>query len=408
MSVPRVLVLTSLSLSDTHAGSIFLPELLAHYPKDKIFCFCLSSNGKNYQTDGFSGIKTYCASRPHESGLKRFGDKFGKLSSYLIHEKIKCYDGRLLTKKAVQFGQENKVNLVWAILDCPSIIYTAIPIANTLNIPLVSTATDPPERFFESLHINQYSLNMLSKLFVRTLQYSIRCGVASDGMREQYKALYKVDSAVMIHGVRTDQIRMPARTLSTPGMFIIGFAGSLYAREEWAALIAALDCANWRICGRDVKVVVLGGWFHARAIGKMRIEYLGWRSVEETLEVIAGVDVSYLPYWFAESYASTVKVCFPNKLSIYLAAGRPVFYHGPEYGSPVRFLKRFPAGVCCHSLKPGEIIEALSKLISDPEFYSRAAVQSKIAAETELNLTVFLKSFAYLIGVEFDQLLCNI
>ena len=137
----------------------------------------------------------------------------------------------------------------------------------------------------------------------------------------------------------------------------------------------------------------------------MHIEYLGWRSVEETVELMSQVDVTYLPYWFDKAYGLSVRLCFPNRLATYLAAGRPVLFHGPEDSSPARFLRRFPAGLCCHSLEEAKIIDSLRRLIIDREFYALATQACQAAREQELDLRVFRRRFAALIGIEEDELL---
>jgi len=132
---------------------------------------------------------------------------------------------------------------------------------------------------------------------------------------------------------------------------------------------------------------------------------LGWHSVEETIDLMAGVDVTYLPYWFDESYRLPARLSFPTKLATYLASGRPVLFHGPEDSSPSKFFRRFPVGLCCHSLKESEIIECLHRFATDREFYAMATSAGQTALDQELDLRVFLKRFAMLIGIEESELL---
>ena len=137
----------------------------------------------------------------------------------------------------------------------------------------------------------------------------------------------------------------------------------------------------------------------------MQIEYLGWRPVRETIKVMAQTDVTYLPYWFDKSRQFFVHLCFPNKLSTYLAAGRPVIYHGPEESSVAKFFQRFPVGPCCYSLEPDAIVDSLNRLISDPRFYAYSVRAGQDALNKELSLEVLRRRFASLMGIEESQLL---
>ena len=119
------------------------------------------------------------------------------------------------------------------------------------------------------------------------------------------------------------------------------------------------------------------------------------------------VDVAYLPYWFDESYSIAVRLSFPSKFSTYLASGRPVFFHGPEDSSPANFIKKFPVGLCCHSLEESEIIRCLERFITDKDFYASATEAGQRALNQELNLDIFLSHFTELIGISKEKLLVN-
>jgi len=402
MSVPRVLFLTTWSPSFKHAGTIFQQELVRHYPRGRLRCFALSPDLNDSHPKEFAGVPITYALRPKEGATRR---SFRRVSSLIRHQYIRYIYLPTLIKQAIQVGRENRSQMVWAALPRPTLIYMAKKVANALNAELVTTVMDPPEQFAIDLAMDGLSRRIMLRLFKETLQASLRCSVASKGMQAEYKKRYGIDSVVLIHGVSLNSKRPPKTRLTTEGKFVIGFAGSVYAAKEWQALLNALYTVDWRIGEREVIVKVLGDWIPLRAQGKMHIEYLGWRSPEETLDILSQVDVTYLPYWFDKSRRLSVRVCFPNKLSIYLAAGRPVLYHGPENSSPTHFLQQYPAGLCCHSRQAPEIIECLRRFVTDSDFYTQAALQASVAVDRELNLQIFLSRFAELIGISETELL---
>ena len=94
-----------------------------------------------------------------------------------------------------------------------------------------------------------------------------------------------------------------------------------------------------------------------------------------------------------------VELSFPNKVSLYLAAGRPILFHGPERSTPTRFLERWPVGVPCHSLDPRVIAEALTVAATDAAFHTRVAAAIPQVLRAELGLHVFRRRFAEFVGV---------
>src|SRR6476619_6854710 len=174
-------------------------------------------------------------------------------------------------------------------------------------------------------------------------------------MKAAYEKRYGTQCVPMIHGLPERAWIAPTGMRAPNEPFVIGYAGSLYARREWAALIAALGTAHWRVGGRETIVRVLASGIDVRVTGPAHIEVLGWHSSTGAVRVLSGCDVCYVPDWCDEAFRPGVELSFPNKVSLYLAAGRPILYHGPEPATPTRFLERWPVGVPCHSRKAGAI-----------------------------------------------------
>jgi glycosyltransferase involved in cell wall biosynthesis len=300
--------------------------------------------------------------------------------------------------------QEQRVDLVWVFPAGATLTYVTRKVICVLKTPFVVTVWDPPDYFAAHLRLNRINLRILQKDFANILLKAVRCGVASEGMKEEYENLYGTKCIIQIHGVDPRLRQAPAKGISKDGQIVIGHAGNWHGQQEWEALLSALTSVNWSIDGREVTVRVLGSHILVKTQGRTRIEYLGWRSQEETIKLLSDMDIMYLPYWFDKRFGVSVRLCFPNKLTAYLAAGRPVLFHGPEDSSPARFFRRFPAGVCCHSLEKSAIIECLHRLVNDRELYASAVQAGQRALDEELNQQVFLRRFAELIGIQEKDL----
>jgi hypothetical protein len=224
--------------------------------------------------------------------------------------------------------------------------------------------------------------------------------VMSEAMRDEYARRYGSKGVIMRHGIRREERRPPRSVPDRADRLAIGFAGSFYGMLGWQAFWSALSREDWRVGGREVVIRMLSPSVNLNARGPARVEYLGWaRTPSDAIQMLAESDVNYLPCWFEPGYALAARLYFPTKLSAYLAAGRPVLFHGPADSSPTDFLRRFPAGLCCDSLDADRIVESLRRLASDPALYASAVRAGQEALDAELGLDVFLRRFAELVGV---------
>jgi hypothetical protein len=128
-------------------------------------------------------------------------------------------------------------------------------------------------------------------------------------------------------------------------------------------------------------------------------------SLADALTELASTDVAYVPYWFDRGHARAAQTSFPNKISAYVAAGVPVFYHGPRESSPADFLQRYPVGQSCHSLDAADIQRTLRTLLFDRALRESFARARQCVLEECLGLEAMLRRFAELLGIERDQLL---
>ena len=419
-SVPRVLMLDGGVPGRQTAGGVMLGDFCRYYPKGYLSWFCFyNSQDRHFMpdpdliSDDLNWVTTVISQRPQQEAIHIPGRLLNRfyllrylrsLLAFFWHRYIRWFVVPQLVDQAVKFGRQQGVEIVLAVLNDPVIIYMATKVAATLQVPLVTNVQDPPERFVLDYGLDRFTRRMLLADFAHALQFSLRCSTASEGMQAAYKQQYGVDSGVLMLSVNSNQWQPPARYRQS-GEFVIGFAGNLYADQEWTALLEALSSVGWCIGGREIKIRVLSAHLNLRGTNKMHIEYMGWRSVDETLSLLAQTDVDYLPYWSDKDRELFVRQCFPSKLSTYLAAGRPVFYHGPEYASIAGFLQRYPAGYSCYSLEPAQIVDGLKKLITDEQYFVDAVQAGQRALKNELNLEVFLGRFATLLGVNFDQLM---
>jgi hypothetical protein len=233
-------------------------------------------------------------------------------------------------------------------------------------------------------------------------------------MADLYRRRYSVETVPLVPSI--DQAEVPARTSAVRDSrrVVIGLAGQIYAHDAWAALVSSLDGVGWRIGGRRVALRLLGlsDWGRELALRAVaptsllpeHVEFSEWRPQTEALALLGDCDILYCPYWFGAEFEEEARLSFPSKLTTYLAAGRPVLFHGPAYSSPAVFLERERAGICCTSLEPAAVLGALTRIATDAELRATVTTNGRLAWQEQLSVRAQRAEFARFLGVEDDLL----
>src|SRR5437868_6613511 len=236
MRVPLVLLLSGTAPGGTGIGEIFLRNLCLSYPHDSICAFGLTPARPSIAEElswlpiAFSGV-----------------ERSGPLQSF---QRLQDLSNAIRT--AIDFGRQHRVDVVWAILHTPTVIRAARRVAAGLGARLIPTVWDPPQRLLRERGLGRFTTRLVMTEFAQTLSLSDKCGVASEGMADEYKRLYDIDPVVLICGASSQLRHAPATAPSENDHFVIGFAGSIYTHTEWTALLSALASVDWRIEGREV------------------------------------------------------------------------------------------------------------------------------------------------------------
>lgn len=337
--------------------------------------------------------------KPREQWRISGGPQSGALP-LLMETYTGCVAIPKLVREIVAFGREFRTEVLWCILQGQTMIRLAMPVARKLGVVLRSEVWDPPVWWLRAKRVDRLSRMSVLRKFASTLENSASCATASWAMAEEYSRLYQTITVPLLPSLDVTAALVPADEIHSGGDFVIGMAGQLYANDEWQSLIAALDSVNWKILDRNVRIALLGRSASLRAKNRSNIEFLGWRSQADTIQILSEADVLYCPYWFDPLFESEARLSFPSKLTTYFAAGRPVCFHGPRYASPAKFITQYNAGVCCHSLVATDIVQMLTRLVSDKQLYAQVAQNGRKAFEEKLTLSCLRASFSEFLKVD--------
>lgn len=404
-SVPRILLISNVPPVPSGVGGVFLRDLCELYPKGHLaFALTTGTDPAVWPAQLAGAPRTVLPAVP-EHGLNTMGRQVRLRTRPIFEKYVRSTAIPRAVAHAVAFGREQRVDRVWVPLSSPTLVRLAKRVAVALQVPLLTTVWDPPRYYLGSYWgLTGGALDSVVADFDEAIAHSARCAVASRPMKLRYESQYGVDCVPMIHSPSRElwaSVRPPALE-GDP--FVIGYAGSLYAVREWDALIEALSGLGWQVGGRPVRIRLLASAMNLRVAGPVAIEYRGWQSTADTIRLLAETDIGYIPYWFDEDHREAVELCFPNKIPTYLAARRPVLYHGPERSSPAEFLARHPVGIGLHTLDPRRIADALTAFATDPAATTTAIQAGIQALDDELSPEHFREAFAEFVGVEGSSL----
>lgn len=374
-----------------YTAGLVLDQLCSFLPEGSLGCFSVLHPVHNPE------IPERWRRIPHGERLRHRDDwgvtRWQGMRAFLTEICVGRTRVRSLAQSAISFGKDFGAEALWCVLEGQTLIRLAVPVAKGLGVPLYTQVWDPPGWWFREHRIGPFTARRFMRHYHKALRSSTAVAAASWAMAEQYSKDYGIRAVPVVPGLDAGLARPPATEVHVGPELVIGVAGQLYASEEWTALVSALDSVQWKIADRDVRIRLLGRDFKMSANKGARVEFLGWRSQVETIELLSEADILYCPYWFDPVFETEARLCFPSKLITYLAAGRPVLFHGPSYASPARFLKEHNAALFCHSLVPSEVAAALQLLVLDKDLYRQTTHNGRKAFEEHLTLAAAKKSF---------------
>ncbi|MCS7469421.1 hypothetical protein NZK35_22440 [Stieleria sp. ICT_E10.1] len=332
---------------------------------------------------------------PEERYRPGLPGKLGSLQSALHYRRNRTSIAKKLARQIERWCDQNSIRRIWSVLESPLAYRISTLLAKSSKYELVATIWDPPESVARQFGLDRMSRKDAIGDFDEAVAGCSRLGVISEAMAEHFSTLHpNLDTTVM--RLVSDVVIASDASGTRSAEFVIAFAGSLYASDEFRMLLAALDSSNWTIHGRAVRVQIMGAKLHHQTTSPACIEFLGYRSPDDVARVMASADCGYVPYWFDPTYAPAVQLCFPSKLITCLSSKTPIFFHGPAQSSPAEFLKRYRAGVACHATDPAGIISDL-ELLADSD-RSQFTAEAERAITEEFNHATFQKRFQFLIA----------
>ncbi len=399
---PFVLILSGTVPGEPGVGGVILQDLAQSTFGDSLKCACIPTRHA-FEQNWMSRCPIECTAdqRKYETGWKPFRGVAGEYIGYHVRKALFGKHCRNLVSQLRQRYQGSGIRRVWAVLDCPTVIETADRIARALDVPLSVMVWDAPELLADQLSFDQWSRRSMMDRFREVILNADRVGVICEQMQTAYTHRFgDLKYVIMRHGL-DESLTHNVTIGRSSNVLRIGFAGSITAQQPFQQMIRMLDGVAWNIGDRAVTLRLIGSRYLLDSRSPQSIEYFGWRSSAETVRLLSECDVLYLPQPFEPHLRELAELSFPTKLSTYLASGKPILLHTPEYGSIVPLYKRFQFGEWCSSLDTASLLKALEHLSHSDAATLEKSIRN--ARDEEFGRDVFLSRFELLTGPYSDS-----
>ena len=398
----KILLLTDIPPCENFTAGLVLERLVNSLPAEQLaICTIVNPHIKPIIPKELEKTPILWLKKPRETARRLLlRGKLGNLAAYTF-ELIQAARVRyLLLPKIVSFAKQHQIDALWVVLQGQTVIRLTRQLADKLKVPFYTQVYDSFEWWLRANHIDLYTQKRLLKEFDEVIKSSVSCATASWAMSKLYATKYAIPNIPVIASLPLEWAKAAAIRQNHENIFTIAMAGQFYANNEWNLLLKTLDKVNWIVAGKNIRLKVIGGSFKMITEKPVNIEYLGWRSQEDLVNLLAEADLLYMPYWFSEEYRLEATNSFPSKLVAYFAAGRPVFCHAPYYASPTRYIAKNNAGFICISQDINVILKSLEEAITDCESYETVAKNGSKCFYKDFTLERMKETFFEFLGVE--------
>ena len=305
-------------------------------------------------------------------------------------------EAAILAEQVLAFCASVKASQIWIVLEGQTLIRVAHALVRSGRYPVRVQVMDPPGWQLRETRVDADTVAEVLSLFEETLTGAAACAAASWDMARHYGERYGVPATAVVPSLPADLAQAPA--LRPPSATRkIGFAGQPYARDEFNAFLQAAAAEHHDPATGPVELHFFSSWsVEPPASFEQQLFQRGWLKQKSLIPALAEMDLLYCPYWFDETYREETRLCFPSKLTSYLAAGRPVLFHGRSDASPARFLRQGAGGFFCFRPDTDSLRGAITAALAEPDVALERARNGQALFQrdlTEVRLAEAIREF---------------
>jgi hypothetical protein len=403
----KVLLISDIPPCDDFTAGIVLSAMVRFLPRGSICCFAVVNPLVPLRmSPEFGGIPVEFHRKPIENWAwlphKFPVNWISSLTSWAGETYTGATTVKSLIAQGIEFGRKQQVDRVWAVLQGQTTIGMALAVAEGLNVPLHSQVWDPFSWWAKANYLDGRTTRKIRDLFDETIRRSAAVATASHPMAREYRDRFSVKAIPLILSYPRTMACLPVASPRAGEPIKIGMAGQFYAADEWSQLLAALVAADWMVLGCRVSIIVMGPT-RPPSMPANNVMFLGWKTQIEAIKLLADCDFLYCPYPFDPSMEEVARQSFPSKLVLYLAAGRPIIFHGPIYSTAAQYITDKACGVLATSLSAEHILHEIAQLVGNHQLYADMASKAQQAFLEDFTLESMARSFGDFIGAEAND-----
>ena len=360
----QTLLLTGTAPGEAGVGGVILQDLLQVVGPESVTCVWLAPRNATTPTT-IPGLTLHRLVRRYETAWRPVRGLFGELLSLVASAALRRSMLGRLENECLQILESGAFDRVVSVLESRASIDLSYRLQTRTELPWRSIVWDDVQLFAQQSVLDRWSSARLFRRFECVLQRSEDVAVICENMQSTYRDHYGVDSFVLRHGISDKYLPLGGSSRNgqqSARPFMIGFAGSITAPDCFEQLVRTLDAMHWVVGERPIVLRILGARYMMYSTVPQRIDYYGWRSPDDTQAILSECDLMYLPQTFSASLEFFSRLSFPTKLSTYIATGRPILLHAPDYASLSTFWRDHPMGPVVHQLSVDELRVAISEV----------------------------------------------
>jgi glycosyltransferase involved in cell wall biosynthesis len=383
----KILLLTDVPPCKQFSGALLTYHLCKTIPPENIVCAAVRNRDLEYiKTDDDLEIITKYFTKPRENTFWFLNGKI-RIFTYFCELYNEFFQVPKLARQIIDFGRQQNVNRIWCVLQGQTMIRLAKWVTQGLKLPLLTQVWDHPIWWMGHNQIDAFTSRRIYKQYEDVLSMSDVCGAASFEMARRIVKNNHIASIPLVSCLPKEWACKPKKfSPKNKKNILLGFCGQTYANEAIDTIIGALDSMGWNINERQVKLRYLGYHISLGGLNKRNVEYLGYRSQQETIELLSESDLLLCPYITDSEYKLVAQTSFPAKLTTYLASGVPILFIGTPDSSPGLFLAENDAGYFPLNISSEKLIECLQQIFSNRSKYESISKNAAIAFHKYLTM----------------------
>ena len=396
----KIVILCSGGAERLDGGGIFLRQAIDSLAGNdvRVIRFLIGRQGSSYSSWINSVEHLDVPVRGSVRGLGRLRKMSKVVADCFEWGVVRHIELRKSVRVVANYLTEFAPDVILCIMNSMEPILVMGTITKILSVPVVTMEWDPPKSIAHGLDLPHFQVNRVEGAYEELVCNARGVGVTSEGMAETYKQRFGRDAVVLRQYVDYANEETTFRKTQERKEWLIFYAGSIYAKNEFATFLSALDLCNWTLLGYPVRLRWLGSGGEFRVSGPCRIEFLGWQPQDRVLALAGECDLGYVAYWFDSARSEETKNCFPSKIVSYMGVGLPPFFHGPVDSSPANFLRKFGAGFVCDKETAEGVLDCLKEALGNPDRWEDWRRKCFDVAKNEFSTDTFTHRLESLLG----------